>query len=179
MDRTVVSSTGTTVRRRNAGRTRNTRGKSIFTGAVRARSAVAARARLTNGRGELRRRLGERRPEGLGPRERRHRAPQIGQIEAIGERSSSSRHRAPRSTARTVARTSSASGPGEPVGGAPERQGCREPGRGARGQEVEQLRDLGVDSRAQASTARTPRPPATRRTEPAEVVATRGARLAE
>ena len=35
--RTVVNSTGTTVRRRNAGRTRNTSGKSIFTGAVRAR----------------------------------------------------------------------------------------------------------------------------------------------
>ena len=43
MDRTVVSNTGTTVRRRNAGRTRNTSGKSIFTGAVRARSEVAAR----------------------------------------------------------------------------------------------------------------------------------------
>ena len=34
MDLTVVSRTGTTVRRRNAGRTRKTRGKSIFTGAA-------------------------------------------------------------------------------------------------------------------------------------------------
>src|SRR5436190_17817886 len=43
MDRTVVSKTGTTVRRRNAGRIRKTSGNSIFTGAVRARSSVAAR----------------------------------------------------------------------------------------------------------------------------------------
>ena len=43
MDCRVVSNTGTTVRRRNAGRTRNTRGKSILTGAVLARSVIAAR----------------------------------------------------------------------------------------------------------------------------------------
>src|SRR5436190_6074834 len=43
MDRTVVSKTGTTVRRRNAGKIRKTSGNSILLGAVRARSNVAAR----------------------------------------------------------------------------------------------------------------------------------------
>src|SRR6185503_20553455 len=43
MERTVVMSTGTTVRRRKAGRIKNTNGKSMRTGAVRARSSVDAR----------------------------------------------------------------------------------------------------------------------------------------
>ena len=85
MDRTVVSNTGTTVRRRNAGRTRNTSGKSIFTGAVRARSRwplavpVAPMPRLRGG-------LGQRGTERLGAGERCDRTTQVGEVETIGER---------------------------------------------------------------------------------------------
>ena len=86
MDCTVVSSTGTTVRRRKAGRTRNTSGNSIFTGAVRARSVTAARREAAHALGELLHRGRQRRPERLGAGERRDRAAKIGQIEPLGRR---------------------------------------------------------------------------------------------
>ena len=47
MDRTVVTRTGTTVRRRKAGRTRNTSGNNIFSGEQVTFSATAAGCTIT------------------------------------------------------------------------------------------------------------------------------------
>ena len=85
MDCTVVSNTGTTVRRRNAGRTRNTRGNSIFTGAVRARS-VGRPARLSDGSGELGGGLRQRRAERLRAREGCDGSSELGKVEPFVER---------------------------------------------------------------------------------------------
>ena len=112
MDRTVVSRTGTTVRRRNAGRTRKTSGKSIFTGAARARSATAARRDLRTSAASSRVASVERRPERLRTGQDGHRATQVGEREPLGHRRElrlANGHRDPRH--RDDARSSAPSGP--------------------------------------------------------------------
>ena len=162
-----MMSTGTTVRRRKAGRTRNTSGNSILTGAVRARSASPPGARHG--------------PRQRAPAWRRQGTPSVSvraKTATVRARSgspagrpwsaSASRQGAPRSTApHDLTEVIAASGPCRHADRLTERRLGGQARRRTGGEQIQQLRHIGASMRARrrarpvlGSVAARPRRPA-------------------